>query len=142
MSVSRRVLIVEDDSGVRDLIRTRLGGAGYETYTARDGQEGLARAFELRPSGIVLDINMPHMDGFSVLDAMRKDNGLKRIPVLVLTARHAADDVQHAIGLGAKDFLTKPFNEVQLLGRMARLMRTPIPPPAPEAQIDDTALLL
>lgn len=129
MSHSRRILVAEDDAGVRDLIRTRLNAAGYDTHTAHDGVEALQRIRELRPNGLILDINMPEMDGFGVLEAIGADANIRQTRVLVLTARHAADDVQRAVALGAKDFLTKPFNENQLIVRVARLLRPPIAAP-------------
>jgi DNA-binding response OmpR family regulator len=130
MSPSRRILVAEDDSGVRDLIRTRLNAAGFDTHTATNGLEALMRIGELKPDALVLDINMPEMDGFGVLEALKDNPARARLPVLVLTARHAAEDVRRAVGLGAKDYLTKPFNDAQLLARVARLLRPPIPAPA------------
>lgn len=132
MSVRARILVVEDDAGVRDLVCTRLSLAGFETHTARNGAEGLTRARELRPDAMVLDINMPQMDGFGVLRALKVQN--RQVPTLVLTARHAAEDVRLAISLGAKDYLTKPFNEQQLLARISRLLRPPAVPLAIAAQ--------
>jgi DNA-binding response OmpR family regulator len=132
MSGKARILIAEDDPGVRQLIRTRLELAGYEAHTARNGREAIDRVRSLRPHAMVLDINMPEMDGFEVLEALPTCL-VGRIPVLVLTARHASEDVRRAIGLGAKDYLTKPFNETQLLARVARILRPapPAPPPPP-----------
>lgn len=132
-----RVLVIEDDAGVRDLVRTRLGLAGYDIHTARNGVEGLQRIYELCPAAIILDINMPDMDGFTVLKTMREQMPEVRTPVLVLTARHAADDVRRAVALGARDYLTKPFSEAQLQARMARLLRAPIPPPPAPRQASD-----
>jgi DNA-binding response OmpR family regulator len=125
-----RILVAEDDHDVRELIRTRLNSAGFDVHTARNGAEALARISAVQPDAMVLDINMPEMDGFSVLEALRKRDRL--FPVLILTARHAADDVRRAVSLGAKDYLTKPFTEAQLMARVARLLRTPvvIAPPA------------
>jgi two-component system OmpR family response regulator len=125
MSPRLKVLVTEDDQNVRELIRTRLNLSGYEVQTARNGVEGLNRAFCFQPDAMVLDINMPELDGFGVLEGLMA-KGL-RIPVLVLTARHAADDVRRAIGLGAKDYLTKPFTEAQLQARVARLLRAVAP---------------
>jgi len=125
MSVRRRILVVEDDHDVRELIRTRLESAGYEMHIARNGAEALGRIPVVKPHGMVLDINMPELDGFGVLEALKARGAL--FPVLVLTARHAADDVRRAVSLGAKDYLTKPFTEAQLQARVARLMRAPIP---------------
>jgi DNA-binding response OmpR family regulator len=126
MSPRRRILVAEDDLGVRELILARLAVAGYDTHSARNGRDAMDRAHTLKPDGIVLDINMPVMDGFEVLEALRAEWLLKKIPVLVLTARHAEDDVRRAVSLGAKDFLTKPFNDGQLIARVARLVRAPI----------------
>jgi DNA-binding response OmpR family regulator len=125
MLVRRRILVAEDDHDVRELIRTRLESAGYEMHIARNGSEALGRIAVIKPHGMVLDINMPELDGFGVLEALRARGAL--FPVLVLTARHAADDVRRAVSLGAKDYLTKPFTVAQLQARVARLMRAPIP---------------
>jgi DNA-binding response OmpR family regulator len=122
MSARSRILVAEDDSGIRQIIRTRLEGAGYSVETARNGIEALQLLASFRPEGLVLDINMPELDGFGVLERLQRTPQM-RPPTLVLTARHAADDVKRAVQLGAKDYLTKPFSEAQLLGRVGRLMR-------------------
>ena len=122
-------LVAEDDAGVRDLIRVRLSAAGYDTHTASNGMEAVRLVRELRPDGIVLDINMPRLDGFGVLEAIRADADVRDARVLVLTARYAVDDVRRALSLGAKDFLAKPFNEDVLVARVARLVRPPIAAP-------------
>jgi two-component system OmpR family response regulator len=130
-----RILIVEDDPIILDLITTRLDIAGYDTYFARDGFEGLSRLHELRPSALVLDLNMPRLDGFGLLRKMRLE-GLNT-PTMVLTARNQPDDVQQAITLGARDFLAKPFKDEQLLQRVGRLLRKAPSRPAkaaPEAE--------
>ena len=116
-----RILIVEDDPIILDLITTRLDIAGYDTYFARDGFEGFQRLHELRPSALVLDLNMPRLDGFGLLRKMRLE-GLNT-PTMVLTARNQPDDVKEAITLGARDFLAKPFKDEQLLQRVGRLLR-------------------
>ena len=125
MSPRTRILVTEDDHNVRELIRTRLNLSGYEVHTARNGAEALERIRTVRPDGMVLDINMPEVDGFAVLKALREQGCL--LPVLVLTARHGGDDVRRAVSLGAKDYLTKPFTEAQLQARVARLFRAPVP---------------
>jgi DNA-binding response OmpR family regulator len=126
----KRLLVAEDDHNVRELIRTRLTAAGFDVHTAHNGAEALSRVMSVRPDAMVLDINMPELDGFSVLEALKARGHL--FPVLILTARHAADDVRRAVSLGAKDYLTKPFTEAQLMARVARLLRTPavVAPPA------------
>lgn len=118
-----RVFVAEDDRGVLDLILTRLTLAGYETGYGRDGWEALSGIAAYRPAAIILDINMPNLDGFGVLERLRKMTPALLAPVMVLTARHAPDDVRRAMSLGARDFLAKPFEDTQLLARVARLMR-------------------
>jgi len=126
MSPRRRILVAEDDLGVRELILARLAVAGYDTHSARNGRDAMDRAHTLKPDGIVLDINLPVMDGFEALEALRSTWVLRKVPVLVLTARHAEEDVRRAISLGAKDFLTKPFSDGQLIARVVRLLRAPV----------------
>ncbi len=118
----RRLLVVDDEPAVRDLITLRLELAGYHVDTARDGYEALERLSGPRPEAMILDVNMPRMDGFEVLRSVDR-LGIARVPTMVLTARNAADDVRTAIGLGARDFLAKPFRDDQLLTRVARLLR-------------------
>ena len=131
MSAKCKILVAEDDAGVRDLVRTRLSMAGYDVHTAKTGVEAMRRIFDLRPQAIILDINMPELDGFGVLEAMKAHWKEARIPILVLTARHASEDIQRAVALGAKDYLAKPFTESQLLARVARLIRPPTAAAAP-----------
>jgi len=124
MSAKRLVLIVEDDRSVRDLIRAYLQMSGYEVLVAYDGAEALNHVRSANPDAMILDINMPVMDGFTVLEKL-SETASPHLPVLVLTARHASADVRRAITLGARDFLAKPFTEVQLTARVTRLLRTP-----------------
>ncbi|MDP3747189.1 MAG: response regulator [Phenylobacterium sp.] len=130
-----RILVVEDEPMVLELITTRLQLAGYQTFYGRNGHEGLARLTEVRPNAMILDINMPRLDGFDVLRRMKETGQVLSVPVMVLSARNQADDVQTSIQLGARDFLAKPFNDDQLLARVARLVRRaparPAPPPPP-----------
>ena len=126
----RQILVVDDDSDIVDLISTRLIIGGYQVAIARNGAEALRSLKAARPDAMILDINMPGIDGFGVLERMQ--NASIRPPTLVLTARHNAQDVAKAIRLGAKDYLAKPFDDRMLLSRVARLFRAPLPR-APEA---------
>jgi DNA-binding response OmpR family regulator len=123
------ILVAEDDAPIRDLIRTQLEAAGYDVIVARTGSEAIARALNVPVQGVVLDINMPEVDGFGVLKVLQETPSLRRTPVLMLTARHTASDVRQALALGARDYLTKPFSEQQLVARVARLLRKPFAPP-------------
>lgn len=117
----RRVLVVDDEPFLLELIITRLELAGYETRGARDGAQALDRLNDFRPEAMVLDINMPMLDGFAVLKHMRAQGLSDKVPTMVLTARNAAEDVTKAIQLGAKDYLSKPFRDDQLIARVGRL---------------------
>ena len=118
----RRILVVDDDRAILELVSVRLTLDGYDVFGARDGREALQRLNGVRPDAMVLDLNMPVLDGFGVLQQLGKAR-TDRIPILVLTARHDAADVQRAIGMGARDYLAKPFKDAQLLMRVGRLFR-------------------
>ncbi|BCW88990.1 Response regulator MprA [Alphaproteobacteria bacterium SO-S41] len=118
-----KIVVAEDDEAVLDLVRTRLMLAGYATTYARNGLEALKVIGTTRPSAIILDVNMPELDGFSVLKILKDKSATMNIPVMMLTARNAPQDVEKAISLGAADFLTKPFKDETLLLRVARLVR-------------------
>ncbi|PZQ58135.1 MAG: response regulator [Phenylobacterium zucineum] len=119
----QRILVVDDDLMMRELLATRLTIAGYETFLARDGREAINALREQRPAAMVLDINMPVLNGFGVLEHLDASGSIDSVAVMVLTARNQTADVKRALQLGARDFLTKPFDDNQLLTRVARLMR-------------------
>jgi len=118
----RRILIVEDNTDISDLLVIRLEIAGYSTCVAASATEALTAVDNFRPHGILLDIGLPGGDGFDVLKSLNMRKGLPAIPVLMLTARQAMDDIRKALALGAKDYVTKPFDDQKLLLRVARLL--------------------
>jgi DNA-binding response OmpR family regulator len=120
----QRILVVDDDKAILDLVSTRLTLAGYNVFSARNGHEALTRLSSLRPAAMVLDLNMPSLDGFGVLERMGRE-WTARTPTLVLTARQGTADVKRAIQLGARDYLAKPFKDADLLMRVTRLFRRP-----------------
>lgn len=130
-----RVLVVDDDRSILDLVVTRLQIAGYRTAFARDGAAALDAVRVAAPHAMVLDLNMPGIDGFDVLRRL-KELGLPTPPTLVLTARNAPRDVSEIIRLGARDYLTKPFRDQDLLARVARLLRHR-PAPVVENRLPD-----
>lgn len=117
------VFVAEDDPLMLELITTRLKLANFWTAHARSGWEAYERILELRPKAILLDVNLPGLDGFEVLRRLRAQLGTRTPPVMMLTARNAEADLRNALGLGAKDYLTKPFEDANLLRRVARLVR-------------------
>ena len=125
----RRIFIAEDDRNLLELLTTRLSVAGYDTVFGRDGWEALDGIHSTRPAAIILDVNMPRLDGFGVLRHIRKSPLVANIPVMMLTARNAPGDVKEALALGARDYLAKPFSDALLLARVARLLRArPVAP--------------
>ena len=106
-----RVLVIDDEETVRDLMRRFLTREGFEIVTARDGTEGLALARELKPTLITLDVLMPGLDGWSVLESLKADPELAGIPVVMLTI---LDDKNKGYALGATEFVTKPIDRERL----------------------------
>jgi DNA-binding response OmpR family regulator len=140
-----RILVVDDDPAILELLVTRLHIAGYSTVTARDGRGALDRLKDTRPAAMLLDLSMPIVDGFEVLSELSRRCDLPAPPVLVLTARNQAADVQRAIMLGASDYMAKPFETKMLLLRVARLLKPPRAPgsagPMGDAGPQETFLL-
>jgi CheY-like chemotaxis protein len=120
-----RVLVADDDATVIALLSATLSNYGVECHAASDGQEALDLARQLRPDALVLDVNMPHLDGFAVLAAVRNDPVLRETPVLMLSARHQEADVLRGFGLGADDYVSKPFNPMELAVRLKRMLGRP-----------------
>ena len=115
-----RVLIVDDDPTVLALVRAALQNFGMECETAANGRAALEMIRKSRPHVAVLDVNLPGMDGYEVLAAIRSD-GLQ-VRVLLLTARQQESDVIRGFTLGADDYMVKPFGPMELVARLKRLV--------------------
>lgn len=105
-----KILVSDDDSSIRALLKIVLEDEGYEVITAGDGKEAIAKANELNPDCIVLDVTMPLVDGFEVLGILRTLKTEKHIPIIILSARDKMDDKLRGVFQGADAYLTKPFN--------------------------------
>jgi len=116
-----RILVAEDETSLNDLLQDALRMNGYETISAKHGLEALRLIREQKPDLVILDINMPQLDGFGVIEKLRNENN--NVPVIVLTARDQKDDKTIGFGLGADDFVTKPFGLEELLMRVAAVLR-------------------
>jgi len=117
------ILVVDDSVAIRRILRRALEGAGYRVEEAADGQAGVASCHEVDPDLVLLDVDMPVMDGMAALVAMRDDPALHSIPVMFLTARTGGTDVAHGLDLGAQDYLRKPCDPNELLARVAAALR-------------------
>jgi CheY-like chemotaxis protein len=116
-----RVVTADDDGIVRSLVRSTLENYGMSCHSADNGVDGLRLIRSEQPHVAVLDVNMPGMDGYEVLAAVRAEKLATK--VILLTANQEEEDVLRAFHLGADDFLTKPFNPFELVARLKRLMR-------------------
>ncbi len=127
-----RLLVVDDEPNIRELLSASLRYAGFEVETAADGQQALALAETFRPDLLVLDVMMPGLDGFGVVRRLRQAG--RRTPVVFLTARDAAEDKVSGLTLGGDDYVTKPFSLDEVLARIrAVLRRTTSASPAAES---------
>jgi len=119
----KKILVVDDEKDVTELIKVRLEANKYEVLTAFSGKEGLEKAKSGQPNLILLDIMMPEMDGFEVLRKlrdMRLKKEIKNIPVIMLTAKGEVSSMSRAKELGSVDYFVKPFDSEELLRYIRR----------------------
>jgi DNA-binding response OmpR family regulator len=114
MSEHITVLVVEDEAHIRRVLEYNLKLDGFEVYLAEDGATGLKLAREKSPDVILLDWLMPEMNGLQVLKELKNNSNTEHIPIFMLTAKGMLSDVTQAIDMGADDYITKPFNPMQL----------------------------
>jgi DNA-binding response OmpR family regulator len=115
-----RVLIVDDEPDILLLQRLNLEGAGFDVVMAADGQRALERIDSDEPDAVVLDVMMPVLDGWGVLERLQDRDGAP--PVIVVSAKTASADIVHALRLGALDYLPKPFDSDELVHAVSRLL--------------------
>jgi putative two-component system response regulator len=120
---AHRILVVDDNPSVAQLLEQLLGSEGHAVETARDGIEALACVAERPPDLILLDLDMPRLAGFEVCRQVKNASGTRLIPIIIITAQSAFQSKQQAWELGADDFLTKPFHRVEVLARCKCLLR-------------------
>jgi two-component system phosphate regulon response regulator PhoB len=118
-----RILVVDDEPEIAALVAYHLARAGYQVSTAGTGPEALRAAREERPSLVVLDLMLPGMSGYDVLEQLRQDGGTSNVAVLMLTARRDEADRIRGLALGADDYLTKPFSPPELVLRVGAILR-------------------
>ena len=143
--MSRRILIVDDEKNIVDILRFNLERESYEVLSAYDGREGLRLAREGAPDLILLDVMLPYMDGFEVCKALRGEGS--NVPIIMITAREGETDKVLGLELGADDYITKPFSIRELLARVKANMRRAVsaegaPSPENENTIRRGALLI
>jgi len=121
--MAEKILIVDDEPGITELVGRALRQNGYRTICAADGDEALDLIFEELPDMVILDLMLPKMDGWEVCRRVKSYARTKKIPILMLTARNSAEDVVQGLDLGADDYMRKPFPLAELLARIRVLLR-------------------
>ena len=124
----KRILIIEDDRDIGELVRDNLANEGYQITAALDGSTGLAAIRKSPPDLLLLDLMLPRISGLEICREIRRDETLNRLPILMLTAR--GDEADRVVGLemGADDYVTKPFSPRELAARVKALLRRAEPP--------------
>lgn len=124
MAEKKKILIVEDDSFLRNLISQKLQKEGYEVAEAADGEEGLKKIKEEKPDLILLDLILPEIDGFEVLRRVKEDPLLASIPVIILSNLGQREDIERGMNLGAADFLIKAhFTPGEIIEKIKNILK-------------------
>ncbi|GAA0530128.1 hypothetical protein GCM10010172_08570 [Paractinoplanes ferrugineus] len=117
-----RILIADDDEGVRELVAYKLSVAGYHAITAGDGAAALTMVHREQPDMVILDVSMPGLDGLSVCYELHSSAATAQIPVLMLSGRDRQVDIDLGLTVGADDYLVKPFSPAELIRRVRWLL--------------------
>ncbi|HNW44578.1 MAG TPA: response regulator [Elusimicrobiales bacterium] len=115
MPLHNKILIADDDADMLELLRNMLEREGYSVITAENGQEAVDLARKELPALVMLDIHMPVMDGLQACKQIKEDQVSKNIPVLMLTVEGSINEIQTAIGYGARTYITKPSSRVEII---------------------------
>jgi two-component system phosphate regulon response regulator PhoB len=137
----QKILVVDDEQDILDLITYKLERSNYTTIVAKDGLRAIQLAKQEQPDGMVLDLMLPERDGFQVLKDLRRDPATSRLPIIILTARGAVEDRIRGLEFGADDYLAKPFSPKELVLRLQSLLRrAKIPANAEKIESDQIRL--
>lgn len=121
--MNNKILVVDDDNAINELIKVNLELCGYNVVQAYDGTKGFALCKQEKPSLVVLDVMMPEVDGFTVAQRIRKNDDTKNIPILMLTALSQLNDKVNGFNIGVDDYLVKPFEMEELQARVRALLK-------------------
>jgi two-component system alkaline phosphatase synthesis response regulator PhoP len=124
----KRILIIEDDRDIVELVRYNLANEGFQVSSAHDGSTGLTTLKKTPPDLLLLDLMLPKLSGLEICREIRRDDSLNRLPILMLTARGEEADRVVGLEMGADDYVTKPFSPRELLARVKALLRRAEPP--------------
>ncbi|KGG79752.1 response regulator transcription factor [Caloranaerobacter azorensis] len=119
----KKILIVDDEEHIIELIRFNLETNGYQVITANDGNEALKKIREEKPNLVILDLMLPSIDGIEICKILRKDEETEKLPIIMLTAKSEEIDMILGLEIGADDYITKPFSVRELLARIKAVLR-------------------
>ncbi len=120
--MAKKILVVDDDLNIVRVVESRLKANGYEVTHSGDGLDGIKKAASEKPDLILLDVNMPGMNGLEALKKLKYDDSTKPIPVIMFTATHELDAIRNIFDSGAIDYISKPFNASELLKKIERAL--------------------
>jgi len=130
--VKKNILIIEDDAFLRDLINKKLSSAEFETSEAIDGESGIKKIKAESPDLILLDLLLPNIDGFEVLENIKKDSTISNIPVIILSNLGQKEDIEKGMALGAVDYLIKAqFTPDEIIIKVREAFEKATTPPIP-----------
>jgi len=118
----KKVLLVDDEEHVRELVRTTLGDSDYEFHGATNGKEAVERSLSIKPDLILLDVAMPEMDGFEACKQIKSSPETKAIPIIMLTSKGQEADIKKGKECGADDYFVKPFSPLELLQKINEIL--------------------
>lgn len=118
-----KILIVDDKPEMRDIINLRLSAVDYITVTAENGKEALVKASSEKPDLILLDVNMPVMNGHEFLESVQCRPDLKKIPIIMVTTTYKPEDIAFAAAYGIADYVVKPFSHVELIDKVSDVLK-------------------
>jgi CheY-like chemotaxis protein len=118
----KKILVADDTDNGRELVKTVLEGSGYQVYEARDGLEAVAQARAHNPDLIILDLHMPGLDGFGVIQELRREQTFAATPIMALTASAMMGDKERATAVGFTGYITKPIRLISLRQEVERLL--------------------
>src|ERR671912_1560226 len=121
--MNKTILVIDDNNDLRENTAEILDLAGYKTFTAENGKRGVEVATKEKPDVIVCDIMMPELDGYGVLHLLRKNADTQNIPFIFLTAKTERSDFRKGMEMGADDYITKPFDDIELLNAIEVRLR-------------------
>jgi DNA-binding response OmpR family regulator len=123
MSEKKRILVVDDEVDILDMVVLRLKASGYEVISALDGQEAFDKARKENPDLMILDLMLPKMDGYKVCGLLKRDARYAHIPIILFTARAQDTDIKMGEEVGADAYISKPFEAQALLGKIKELLK-------------------